>query len=96
MRGVSPVLRRGVALLVLILVMAPWANAARIGTPPGFPVAEPSSEGRLGIPPGSPAPEPSSEARLGVPPGAPADDDPSTTWELFLIWLQAQIGVPIG
>lgn len=79
MRGVSPVLRRGVALLVLILLMAPWANA-----------------GRLGIPPGSPAPEPSSEARLGVPGGSPADDDPSTTWELFLIWLQAQIGVPIG
>ena len=73
----SPVVRCGVALLVLILLIAPLADAAQIG-----------------VPGGAPAPPP--EARIGVPGGIASEDDPPTTWELFLVWLQARIGVPIG
>lgn len=75
MRGVSPAIRRGVALLVLAVLVAPLALATE-----GVPTDPP----------------PSPEARIGVPIGIAAEDDPPTTWELFLVWLQARIGVPIG
>jgi hypothetical protein len=75
MRSVSPVFRRGVALLVLTVLIGPMVLATD-----GVPT--------------DPPPDP--QARIGVPGGIVAETDPPTTWELFLIWLQAQIGVPIG
>jgi hypothetical protein len=39
---------------------------------------------------------PPPEARIGVPIGAASTDEPPTVWELFVVWLQARIGVPIG
>lgn len=74
MRGVSPVLRRGIALLTLAILITPMVFAGDVPT----------------------GPPPDPQARLGVPGGIAAEDDPPTTWELFLVWLQARIGVPIG
>jgi hypothetical protein len=34
--------------------------------------------------------------RIGPPGGAPAQQEPPTVFELFLVWLQARLGPPIG
>ena len=42
------------------------------------------------------APPPPPDARIGVPIGVASADEPPSVWELFVVWMQARIGVPIG
>ena len=44
----------------------------------------------------TPGPPPPPEARIGVPIGVTSADETPSVWELFVIWLQARISVPIG
>ena len=75
MRSGLPVVRRGVALLVLLTILAVPAVYAAETAPP---------------------PPPTPEARIGVPIGVAAEEEEPSLLALFLVWLQARIGVPIG
>ena len=90
------------ALLVVTCMVAGRAHAdgegpadpeARMGFPPG--VSSPSTvttQGTVSIPPDdddAPEPTATTSARMGHPPGVTTDVR-SSTWQLFIAWLQAQ------
>ena len=103
MRSVS-VRACGAALLIL-LVAVTTVSAFADDQPPGTeaperrmqpPVgvaseAEETPQRRLGPPVGV-----ASEGRIHTPPGVTDPEEPPSVWELFLVWLQSRIHIPVG
>jgi hypothetical protein len=90
MRSVSVRARRGLALLIL-LVAVTAVPAVADDPAPGTVVLQ----GRIHMPPGLTGNE-ELRGRIHVPIGVAAEEETPSVWELFLVWLQHRIHIPVG
>jgi hypothetical protein len=76
----------GAALLILLVAVTP-VSAFEDDPPPGTEAPERRLRPPVGV---------VSEGHIQPPVGITDPEEPPSVWELFLVWLQTRIHVPVG